>query len=75
VLATQAGCSLGSGSQIALVDKGGTVSAWRKAEAGSEYTPLLSASDSTWKNGHAGLEASSYWLRLRNFQSGPLAPF
>jgi hypothetical protein len=73
VLASKAGYSFPTGSQFALVDKAGTVSAWMKT--GSEYTQLLSAADSTFINGYTGIEGSGNITRLKEFRGGPLAPF
>jgi hypothetical protein len=73
VLATKTSYSFATKSQFALVDKLGTVSAWTKT--GSEYTQLLSASDSTYTSGYTGVEGSGNITRLTSFKSGPLAPF
>jgi hypothetical protein len=73
VLASKLGYSFPVGSQFALVDKGGTVSGWAKIS--SEYTQLLSAADSTYISGYTGIEGSGNILRLKDFRSGPLAPF
>jgi hypothetical protein len=73
VLASKAGYSFPAGSQFALADKGGTVSAWTKV--GSDYTQLLSAADSTFISGYTGLEGSGNITRLKDFRSGPLPPF
>jgi len=73
VLATKLGYSFPIGSQFALAAKGGTVSAW--TNTGSEYTQLLSAADSTYISGYTGIEGSGNILRLKDFRSGPLAPF
>ncbi len=72
-LATKTGYSMLVGSQFGIVDKGSTVSAWTKT--GSEFTQVLSASDSAFNDGYAGVEASGNTTRLTNFGCGPLAPF
>jgi len=72
-LGTKTGYSFAVNSLFGLVDKGGTVSAWTKT--GSEYTQLLSASDSAFKTGYAGIEGAGNITRLKDFRSGPLAPF
>gem|GEM_PF-605973 len=72
-LASKAGYSLPKGSQLAVLAKGGTVSAWTKT--GSEYTQLLSAADTTFTAGYAGMEGSGSNTRLKDFAAGPLAPF
>jgi sugar lactone lactonase YvrE len=73
VLASTFSYSLPLSSQFALADKAGTVSAWTKT--GSEYTQLLSAADTTYTSGYSGLEGSGNITRLKEFRSGPLAPF
>jgi hypothetical protein len=73
VLASKAGFALPNGSQVALVEKGGTASAW--TNAGSEFTQLLSASDSSFNSGFTGVEGSGNFTRMTNFKSGLLAPF
>ena len=72
-LATKTGYSFPVGNQFALVDKGATVAIWTKT--GTEYSQLLSASDSTFKTGYTGVEGSGSSTRLKDFRSGPLAPF
>jgi hypothetical protein len=72
-LATKTSYTFATGSQFALADKMGTVSVWTKT--GSEYTQLLSASDSTFTSGYTGVEGSGNITRLKEFRSGPLAPF
>jgi len=73
VLASKAGFSFPTGSQFALADKGGTVSAWTKT--GSEYIQLLSAADPNFISGYTGIEGSGNITRLKDFRSGPLPPF
>lgn len=72
-LASKTGYSFPVGNHFALVDKGGTVSAW--AKTGSEYVQLISASDSSFGNGYAGIEGSGSSTRISNFRAGPLSPF
>jgi subtilisin family serine protease/sugar lactone lactonase YvrE len=72
-LAAKAGVSLPLDSEVALVDKGATVSAW--TQTGSEFTQVLSAADSSYKGGFTGIEGSGSGTRLRDFRSAPLAPF
>jgi streptogramin lyase len=74
VLASKSGCEFLGGWQFALVDKGGTVSAWTW-KGGGEYSQLLSATDSAFANGYTGIEAAGTTTRLKNFRSGPLPPF
>lgn len=73
VLASKTSYSFPVNSQFALADNGPTVSVWTKA--GSEYAQLLSASDSAFKTGYTGIEGSGNITRLKEFRSGPLAPF
>jgi hypothetical protein len=73
VLTSKSSYSFPTNSQFALGDKGGVVSAWTKT--GSEYTQLLSASDSTFAAGYTGVEGSGNITRLKEFRSGPLPPF
>lgn len=63
------------GWRIALVDKGGTVSVWRSASATSEFIQILSAADSTFTGGYAGISGAGGEVRLQNFRAGPLPPF
>jgi hypothetical protein len=72
-LASKTGYSFPVGGQFALVDKGGTVSAWTKT--GSEYTQLLSASDTTFNTGYVGIEGLGDLIRINGYRSGVLPPF
>ena len=72
VLASKSGYSLPAGSKVALVDKAGTVSIWTRVS--SEFTQVISAADSTFYSGYAGIEGSGS-PRLKEFKSGELAPF
>jgi len=71
VLASNAEVSIPIGTTLAIVDTGGTVSAWR-SENGTTFTSFLSAADSTYNGGYAGLEASGTNSRSTNFEAGPL---
>ncbi len=73
VLASKAGYSFAAKSQFALVDKGGTVSAWTNTS--SEYRQILSVGDATYTSGYTGIEGSGNESRLIEFRSGSLAPF
>jgi hypothetical protein len=73
LLASKAGYAFPTNSQFALLEKGGVVSAWTKTA--TEYTQLLSAADATFTSGYTGIEGSGNITRLRDFRSGPLAPF
>ena len=70
VLTSKTGYSFAIGGSVALVDQGGTVSAWTKA--GSEFAQLLSASDATFASGNAGIEAAGNRTKLNNFKTGVL---
>jgi len=71
-LASKTGVTFANGNSLALVDKGSSVSAWVKT--GSSYSELLSASDSTFSSGTAGVEAAGSTTRLTNFKLGSLLP-
>ncbi|HMJ03453.1 MAG TPA: hypothetical protein VK506_10955 [Conexibacter sp.] len=71
VLARQSGYTLAPQSSFALVDVGGTVSAW--IDSGAGYGQLLSASDSTYSRGHAGIEGAGNITRVRQFRAGALS--
>jgi len=73
LLASKTGHAMALKSQFALVDKGGTVSAWVKS--GTEFLQVLSAADTTFYSGYTGIEASGNIIRLNDFRSGPLPPF
>lgn len=69
-LAAKANVDLLKGDTLALADEGGNVSAWVKSSSG--YAELLSAADSTFADGRAGIEGSGNNTRLRNFKVGAL---
>jgi hypothetical protein len=70
VLATKSGYGLANGNSLALVDQGGTVSAW--VNTGSGFGELLNAGDTTFEGGEAGVEGSGNIMRLTNFKVGQL---
>ncbi len=70
VLATASSYTLAPQSSFALVDLGATVSAW--VEAGSGYSQLLTANDTTYSRGYAGIEGAGNITRVRNFRAGAL---
>ncbi|MGH2937673.1 MAG: hypothetical protein ACRDPE_06085 [Solirubrobacterales bacterium] len=76
VLASQTGASLDPGDQFAIVHREGTVSAWVDdsglAETGP-FTQILSAPDSTFEGGYAGLAGNDQTTRLQRFKAGSLA--
>ena len=69
-LASKTGYAAAHGHSFALVDVGGTVSAW--VNTGSGFSPLLSANDSSYSSGKAGLEASGTLSGSTNFKTGSL---
>jgi hypothetical protein len=70
VLATASSYTLAAQSSFALVDQGGTVSAW--TEAGSGFSQLLTANDATYSGGYVGIEGAGNITRIRNFRAGAL---
>jgi hypothetical protein len=58
------------GASIVLVDEGSSVSFWGLGFGTA--TQLLSASDSTFSSGYAGLEGSGNYTRLGSFRAGGL---
>ncbi len=70
VLATATGYTLAPQSSFALVDQGGTVSAW--TEAGSGFSQLLTANDATYSRGYVGIEGAGNITRVRQFRAGAL---
>ncbi|HET9198990.1 MAG TPA: fibronectin type III domain-containing protein [Solirubrobacterales bacterium] len=61
------------GVKFALVDKGGTVSAWTAPKEGT-LTQTISASDTTYSYGYGGVEGLGHPL-LRDFTLGPMPLF
>jgi hypothetical protein len=70
VLATTTAYSLPEQSSFALVDKGGTVSAW--IDKGTGYESLLSASDASFGGGHVAVEGAGNISRMRQLKAGEL---
>jgi hypothetical protein len=66
VLASSSGYTLAPQSSFALVDVGGTVSAW--IDAGGGFGQLLTASDATFSRGYVGLEGAGNITRIRSFR-------
>lgn len=75
VLATKTGYVLSAGSQFALAEKGGIVSAWTTTAPSGEFSQILAAFDSTFSAGYPAIEASGNNTRLINFAAGPLPAF
>jgi hypothetical protein len=72
VLATQSNYSFVNGNSFALSDQGSTVSAW--TNIGSGFQRLLSAGDSSFSGGNAGMEAAGNGTHLTNFKVGSMLP-
>ncbi|HYQ79273.1 MAG TPA: hypothetical protein VEP91_09245, partial [Solirubrobacterales bacterium] len=70
VLASKSGSAFVNGNSFALVDMGGTVAAWTNTGAG--YAQLLSAADTTYESGKAGVEGSGNITRVNSFRASPL---
>ena len=73
VLASKSSYVLALGDRFALVDKAGVLSAWTRT--GSEFTQILSAADTSFISGYAGVEGSGNFTRLADFSAAPLPPF
>jgi phosphodiesterase/alkaline phosphatase D-like protein len=71
VLASESGHIFENGDSFAIVDEGGTVSAWTNRGAGFEA--LLAAADATYSSGNAGIEGRGNIARLGDFKSGSLS--
>ncbi len=71
-LAKNTSVTIATGSTLAITDTGGTVTAWKGA-AGSTPTSLLSATDTTYPAGDAGIEGSGSARRSIDFKAGTLA--
>jgi RHS repeat-associated protein len=74
LLKEQKSVSIATGTTLAIADTGATVSAWR-ASGGEAFTQFLSASDATYSQGRAGIEASGNASRSKNFKAGSLGFF
>lgn len=72
VLASNASVSIPTGTRLMLSDSGGTVTAW--TGTGSTLTSLLSAGDSTYSGGYAGIEATGNGGRAVDFRAGSFEP-
>jgi len=69
-LASESSYPFSNGNSFAIVDQGGTVSAW--TDTGSGFSQLLSASDSTFEKGNAGIHGAGNITRLTKFKVGQL---
>jgi hypothetical protein len=72
VLASQASYAFANGNSFALSDLGSAVSAW--TDTGTGFKQLLSATDSSFSGGSAGIEGSGNITRLTNFKAGVPGP-
>ena len=70
VLASKSSYAFTNGDSVALADQGSTVSAW--TNTGSGFSELLSAGDSAFEGGNAGVEGAGNITRLTNFKVGEL---
>ncbi|MET0558520.1 MAG: RHS repeat-associated core domain-containing protein [Solirubrobacterales bacterium] len=69
-IASQTGVTIPVGSTLALTDTGGGVTAWL-GQSGV-FTPIVTAADSTFSEGYAGIEAGGIGY-YRAFKAGQLA--
>jgi phosphodiesterase/alkaline phosphatase D-like protein/sugar lactone lactonase YvrE len=69
-LASNTSVTITSGTTMAISDTGGTVTAWEGT--GGSLTSILSASDTAFSEGYAGIEGSGYLSRAKNFKAGRL---
>jgi len=70
VLASKSSYAFANGNSLAVLDQGGTVSAW--TNTGSGFSQLLSASDATFSSGATGIQGAGNITRLTNFKTGAL---
>jgi RHS repeat-associated protein len=70
VLASNAAVTIATGTTMAIADTGGAVSVWQGS--GGSFTSILSASDTTFSSGYAGIEALDTTSRSINFKAGQL---
>jgi RHS repeat-associated protein len=65
--------NISSGTTLALVDEGGTVAGY--LGSGSSFEKVLSASDSAYSSGYAGMEGAGTTARHKNFKAGSLTSY
>jgi Ricin-type beta-trefoil lectin domain len=70
MLASNPSVSIPAGTTLAFSDVGGTLTAWQGPE--STVSPILSATDSAYASGYAGLEAAGNGSLSTNFRAGML---
>jgi hypothetical protein len=68
VLTSNAEVSIANGTTMAISDTGSTVTAWKSS--GGTLSSLLSASDTTYSSGYAGIEGAGNISRSINFKAG-----
>lgn len=69
VLASSKGVAIATGTTMAISDTGGTVTAWKGT---GSLTSLLSASDTTYSTGYAGIEGRGNLSRSSDLKAGRL---
>lgn len=72
VLAEQASVEIATGTTMAISDTGSTVTAWKGT--GGSLSSILSASDSAFSSGYAGMEGSGNLTRSKDFKAGAFVP-
>ena len=70
VLNSNASASVPAGTILTLTDTGGTLTAWQGSD--SSLSSVLSAADSTFSSGYAGIEAVGSASLSLNFRAGTL---
>lgn len=70
VLASNSAVTIPAGATLAISDTGGTVTAWQGA--GGSLASILSAPDTTYTSGYAGIEGSGNISRSLDFKAGVL---
>ncbi len=70
VLAENAAVEIPIGTTLAISDTGGTVTAWKGTQ--EALNSFLSASDSAYSEGYAGIEGAGNISRSQNFKAGSL---
>ncbi len=68
-LVSKSSYTFSNGDSLALADEGSTVAAY--ANTGEGFVQILSAADSSFKEGTAGIEAAGNGTRLTNFKVTP----
>ncbi len=71
VLTSKEGVSLAAGTTMALSESGGRIVAWTNY-SGGEFLPLVSASDTTYRSGYAGIDVKGGSGTDYNFRAGSI---